>query len=257
MLLQLALFALVLLLWRVPIVNPVKLVVVLFHELSHVAAAYITGGVVFGIAVDPGGAGVTLGMGGNETLVVAAGYAGSLAIGIVLYALSAVWRPDEVWGLLSALCCVSMAFGWLNDFTTVFGYGTITLMVIGLFKLQDDYQKFFLRLVATTSCLYPILDVSGEFFQNAPRGFTVAGKKAGSDVMRLSEITGVSVIVIAGVWVAVGFLLVFLLLRWVSRKDALMEVKRSILQKRRLTAVQYPKYDPSRPGDLPRYEIHL
>jgi peptidase M50B-like protein len=256
-LVQLGLFALVLALWRLPLVNPVKLLVVLFHEVSHVLVAYATGGVVFGIAIDPGGAGVTMGMGGNEALIVAAGYVGSLLIGFLLYSLSATWKVDEVWGVLCLFCCLTMAFGWLNDFTTFFGYGTITLMFVGLFKFPEGLQRFFLRWIATTSCLYPILDVSGEFFQESARGFTVRGRLAGSDVSQLAQITGLSEALIAGVWGITGLLAVCVLIDWCSKKDAASQVKKTLFQRRRLTPVLYPKYNPDDTSNLPRHEIHL
>lgn len=42
---QLAAYGIVLLLWLVPIPNPVKLLAVTFHELSHGIVALLTGGV--------------------------------------------------------------------------------------------------------------------------------------------------------------------------------------------------------------------
>jgi hypothetical protein len=255
LLVQFGLFLLVLILWKIPIFNPIKLVVVLIHEFSHVAAAYLTGGVVFGLAIDPGGAGVTLGMGGHEVLIVSAGYVGSLLFGIFLYWLSAVWKADEVWGILTLCSCASMAFGWLNDFTFLFGYGTITLMFLGMFKLDEKVQRFLLRWVATTCCLYPILDVAGEWYQTTAQGFVVQGQVTGSDVRQLAELLGISEALIASVWVFLGIVTVPLLICWTAQRDAETEIKRTFFHNRRLTPILYPKYDPDRPQDLPRYVI--
>lgn len=255
LLIQFVLFLVVLILWKVPILNPIKLVVVLIHEFSHVAAAYLTGGVVVGMAIDPGGAGVTLGMGGNEVLIVAAGYVGSLLIGMWLYWLSAIWKADEVWAILTIFCGASMAFGWLNDFTLFFGYGTITLMLFGLVKLDEKLQRFLLRWVATTCCLYPILDVSGEWFRTEAQGFIVHGRVAGSDVSQLSALLGVSESLIAGIWILFGMVTVPILVCSTAKRDAEQEVKRTFFYKRNLTPQLYKKYDPDRPQDLPRYVI--
>lgn len=255
-LLQLILFGIVLLLWRVPIFNPIKLVVVLFHEFSHVAMAYATGGVVFGIAIDPGGAGVTLGMGGDEILIVAAGYMGSLLIGILLYLMTALWRPSEVWGFLTLVCCLTMAFGWLNSFTTFFGYGTITLMALGLFCLDDSLQKFFLRWIATTSCLYPVLDVAGEFLQDSPQGFMVQGRVAGSDVSQFSEMTGIPAEIVTAVWVVLGLATVSVLMVCTSKIDASEDLRASLFYKRRLIPLDDVEAGLEKSNSYPSYEIY-
>lgn len=107
-LIQLTVFALVLAVWSIPVINPIKLLVVLFHEMSHVLAGYATGASIFGIAIDPGGAGVTLGMGGNRLLILVAGYIGSFAMGFCLYGLCATWKPGEVWLVLAAFSGISL-----------------------------------------------------------------------------------------------------------------------------------------------------
>jgi hypothetical protein len=216
---QLGLFLLALALWPVPVINPVKLMVVLFHELAHVVAAYLTGGVVFGIAIDPGGAGATLWMGGNQLAIVAAGYAGSLAVGLFLYTLSALWDSDEVWTVLCCLCCLSLAFGWINDFTAVFGYGTIALMIAGAFYISEAGKKAILRWVATTCCLYPAIDVAGEVWFKSD-GYVFNHQRIMSDVSRLSQLTGLDEAAIGGVWVVTGLALLAWMIVWSARKDS-------------------------------------
>ena len=254
-LLQLVLFVLVLALWRVPIINPIKLIVVIFHELSHVAAAYLTGGVVFGIAIDPGGAGVTLGMGGSETIIVAAGYVGSLLVGILIYALVAVWEPDDIWGVFCILATLSVAFGWLNDFTAIFGYGTMALLFLCYFKLSAEVKKFVLRWIATTSCLYPVLDVAGEYFQAEPQGFVVGGQVIGSDVARLAELTGIPVGTLTAVWATIGLGTLCFLVIWSSKKDAATTIKKKLSLKKKLVPILHPKYNPDDTSNLPTYVI--
>ena len=255
-LIQLALFVVVLILWPIPIINPIKLLVVLFHELSHVFAAYATGGVVFGIAIDPGGAGATLGMRGNEILIVAAGYVGSLFIGYVLYGLSAVWKPIEVWAVLFLLCCISPLFGWLNDFTAFFAYGTIILMFF-CFLLSEGIKKFLLRLIATTCCLYPVIDVMGEYLQEKADGFMIKGESVGSDVSQLAALTGIPEIYIAIFWITTGLTMVYVLIRWASHKEASTEVKKSLIQYCRRKKLRRLFYDPEDPDSVPTYTLKV
>jgi hypothetical protein len=254
LLVQLGAFLLVLIIWKIPIINPVKLLVVLFHELSHVLAAYATGGVVFGIAVDPGGAGVTLGMGGDPVVIALAGYTGSLLIGALLCMLTAVWAPDEVWGVLLLLSLLSLAFGWLTELSAVFGIGTVMAMFFVPLVFSDAGQGFLLRLVATASCLYPVIDVAGEYFQAQAEGFNVRGQAVGSDVAELARLTGLPAGVLALAWAAAGLAVLAFVVAWTARKEADVAVKRSFLRRRRRT-FEYKRYDPTRPGDAPEYVL--
>jgi len=253
--LQLGVFGLVFLVWKLPLLNPVKLLVVLFHELSHVLVAYLTGGQVFGIAIDPGGAGVTLGIGGNQILILAAGYAGSLVIGWLLYTLSAVWKADEVWAVLFLLCCLSLVFNWLNEFTVFFGYGTLFLIFLGFAVLPDETRKFLLRLVATTCCLYPVIDIAGELFQRSAEGFKIGGAPVGSDIIRLAALTDIPAILLTFFWSLTGFGMAVYLIQWSARKDAELEVKRSLFRPRKRMKFEHPIYDACDSSTIQEYTI--
>jgi hypothetical protein len=245
---QFVLFGVVLALWRLPLINPIKLLVVLFHEMSHVIAAYATGGVVFGIAIDPGAAGMTLGMGGNETVILAAGYVGSVLIGAALYALCAVWGQTELLLLLCALCSLSLGFGWLNDFTAFFGYGALLLLFGALF-LPENLKKFCVRLTATCCCLYPVLDVAGEVFSGQVDGFQVRGETIGSDALQLAAATGLSEVFLVVFWVVASAAAALFMILWSSSKDAATEVKRTFLRTR-LQPARHRLYDPSDPSTV-------
>lgn len=153
------------------------------------------------------------------------------------------------------MCCVSLVFGWLNDFTAVFAYGTIFLMLLGFFVLSGGAKMFFLRLVATASCLYPIIDVAGEFYQSQQRGFRIQGEVVGSDISQLAGLTGVPESFLALVWIAAGLLAVILLMSWASKKDAEMKVKRSLFRPRFRMKFEHPSYDPNDPNNVPEYVI--
>ena len=84
--LQLGLTCLVFYLWSSPVVQPIKLMVVLFHEISHGMMALFSGGKIISILItaDEGGACET--EGGSETMIVTAGYLGSMFVGgMILY----------------------------------------------------------------------------------------------------------------------------------------------------------------------------
>lgn len=250
---QAGLFMLVILLWPLPIVNPIKLLVVLIHEISHVLAAYATGGVVFGIVIDPGGAGATLGIDGSPLAIALAGYTGSLMIGILLYVLVARWEPFEVWVVVVALCGLSLAFGWLDKFAMVFGVGAMILLLFGL-VFGARIKLFLLRWTATTCCLYPIIDVLGEIWKRGDLGLKVNGKEVGSDVVEIAKLLNVPAWAVGGVWIALGIVAVVTMALWSANYEARREVRLSL--KRKFQPKDYAqalyygdKFNP------PRYEI--
>lgn len=252
---QLGIFAVLVLLWGVPLVNPFKLLVVLFHEFSHLIAAYATGGVPFGIAIQPAGAGVTLGLGGNEVIVAMAGYVGSFAVGVALYWLSAKWEATDVWMGLFLVSCLSLAFGWLNDFTAMFGYGTLFIMGAGNFLFSPRGKLFFLRVVAATSCLYPVIDVfSTTLMFSDESGMTVNGAAVLSDVEQLEVLTGMNPVVIATVWIIISASACVSLIWWSAEKDAEQQVKRRFFRPRPPRLLD-PIYDPHDASSVREYWI--
>lgn len=249
---QLVMFLVLLALWPIPILNPVKLLVVLFHETSHVLAAWLTGGEVYGLALDPTGAGLTLGAGGNEVVIVAAGYLGSLLFGAILYALCGVWEPRDVWGFLALLCCLAPWCRFLNEFTALFCVGAIVVMVLGVFLLTPDTKKFFIRVVATTCCLYPLIDVMSEYTHRQAFG----GPETASDVSRLASMTGIPEGTLSATWLLLGLTAVMSLVLWSSEKDAARQAKLSLFRHwREKNRREYWKYDPNDPSTIPHYTI--
>jgi len=59
--------------WYTPVVYPLKIFVVLLHEMSHALAIWATGGQVESITLNPMQGGVTYGRGGIPLITLSAG----------------------------------------------------------------------------------------------------------------------------------------------------------------------------------------
>lgn len=70
--------------WSTPVVYPLRVFVVMLHEVSHAAAGVATGGQIERILLTPDEAGATYIAGGSPFLVLSAGYLGSLGWGLLL-----------------------------------------------------------------------------------------------------------------------------------------------------------------------------
>ena len=215
---QILAYFVILVLWMLPLPNPVKVLAVTFHEISHALMAVATGGSVFGFAIAPNGAGVTFGLGGNFFLILTAGYIGSCLWGALLYYGSVRWRSQSCLIALEIFVLVTAMFGWLNDFTAVFGFWSIALMT-ALFWTPEWVQVFYIRLVGSACCCYAPLEIAGELFRMG-RTPQVMGYRTASDVEQLAVLLGLPAPLIILALMAVQGAVLYGLIRWTCKQGA-------------------------------------
>ncbi len=194
-------------LWETPIVYPLKVLVVFFHELSHGVAALLTGGSVEEIHIVPEEGGLTVTRGGSEFLILSAGYLGSLAVGGVTLVLASRTRFDREIALAMGIFLVTATALFVRPFDSlgfVFGVIAGAVAIIVSRKLPEALNDFALKLIGLTSCLYAVLDIKDDILDRP--GIP-------SDARMLAEHTGVPTLVWGVVWIAIavaaaiGFLL--------------------------------------------------
>lgn len=229
--LQMAAYAVVLVLWVVPIPNPVKLLAVTFHEYSHAIAGMLTGARVFGFAIAPSGSGVTLGIGGSKLVILLAGHIGSCLWGVWLYYVSVNWRPISCIIALELVLISSAIFGWLNGFTQFFGVMTILALTL-VARAPDSVRLFFVQLVGSACCLYAPFEVLGGLVStgSAP---DVMNARTTSDIVQLSELTGIPQFFVGFAIFAVQAAVLVWLVRYTCRKGARYAFKRERAEHKR------------------------
>lgn len=121
-----------LLLWKTPVLKPMKLIAVFVHEMSHAAACWMTGGKVKEIQVFDNEGGVTKYVGGVQSIVIPAGYLGCAWWGTVFVVLSAdVIAATVAACIFIAALLVSLAFK--PNCTTItlnIGFAGLTLLCV-------------------------------------------------------------------------------------------------------------------------------
>lgn len=184
-------------LWPTVFVSPLRLLVVLFHEIGHAAAAVATGGAVREIAVTPREAGWCDCPGGNAFLTLSAGYLGSVAFGAALVAgATAGTRTARV--VLAGVGLLLVAVGLLyvgSLFTlllaAVFGAG----LLVASRELGSRGVAWTLAVIGLTSCLYVLLDLRSDVLQRPG---------APSDATALAAMTGVPALLWGLLWTALA-----------------------------------------------------
>jgi hypothetical protein len=199
-------FVAIWLLWNTPVVYPLKVFVVMLHEISHGIAAIATGGAIqrIELTVDQGGACYC--GGGNAFLTLSAGYLGSLAWGalLLLIAVGAVKRHRITLIAIGSLVAAVTVLYIRRPFGLVFGLIAGIALIAAARRLPPPVNRGILTVLGLTSCLYAILDIKSDVIDRPD---------AQSDAYMLSEMTGIPTVFWGFLWIATALLVSGLLLR--------------------------------------------
>ena len=197
--------------WDTFLVYPLKILVVLFHELSHGLAAVLTGGAIEHIEISFDQGGVCYTRGGSSFVILNAGYVGSLGAGAAMLVLGARTRHDRFFvGLLGAALLVVTLVYIRSRFGFVYGILAGSALLAISWKLPEGVSDALLTVLGTVSCLYAVWDIGSDvIFRHIP----------GSDAYRLAELTGIPSVAWGVVWVALCLVVTFEALAVVSRKE--------------------------------------
>ena len=197
--------------WYTPLVYPLKIFVVLLHELSHALAIWATGGSVDRIVLDPRQGGATWGAGGSAFLALSAGYLGSLLWGTALVA-AAHWkkvRAGTVTGVVGTLVLALTALYVRSEFGIVFGAVFGLALLASAWHLPDLWNRRLVLVLGMTSCLYAVLDIKSDVLDRP---------HLPSDAAMLAEATGIPTLFWGMLWIGVALAVCTRLFRWAWRK---------------------------------------
>ncbi len=198
-------------LWDTPVIYPLKIFVVLLHEVSHAAVAVATGGQIQRIVLDPYQGGACYCPGGNAFLTLSAGYLGSLGWGALMMEAARTrkvpteWVTGGIGALLLALTVLFVRSPFGIAFGLLFGAGLILVAR----RLTVAWNRTLLMALGLTSALYAILDIKSDILDRP---------HLESDAHMLAEITGVPTVAWGVLWIAVALGVSALLFRRAWRK---------------------------------------
>src|SRR5262245_20801466 len=190
-------FAALWFLWETPVVYPLKIFVVLLHEVSHAMMSVATGGSIDQITLDPMQGGACHCPGGNAFLTLSAGYLGSLLWGGLMLSAARTTRVKSEWvnGLIGALVIGLTVLYVRNGFGIAFGILFGLGMIFVSQKLGDAVNRPLLLTLGLTSALYAILDIKSDIIDRP---------EARSDAAMLAEITGIPTFAWGVIWIGLA-----------------------------------------------------
>ena len=201
-----AFFAALWFLWGTPIVYPLKIFVVLLHEISHAIASVATGGGIEKITLDPAQGGACYCFGGNAFITLSAGYLGSLLWGAAMFSAARSDRVKTNWvnGFIGAMVMVLTIFFVRSGFGVIFGIAFGLTMIVVSKQMSGAVNRGLLLTLGLTSALYAVLDIKSDVIDRS----TIQ-----SDAAMLAEITGVPTIAWGFLWITIAVAVCVLLMK--------------------------------------------
>ncbi|MFM7202842.1 MAG: M50 family metallopeptidase [Myxococcota bacterium] len=184
---------------------PIRVFVVLLHELGHALAAVLTGGEIerIELVAEEGGAAWT--RGGNRFLILNAGYLGSLLLGCLL-----LWMARTPRLAQGALALMTLTVGvttllYLRPLVSfAFAYGMVASVALLVATLRAPIlvQQGLLHGLGLFSCLYALFDIRDDVLNFNRVGGT-------SDAVMLAELTGVPSMLWGLAWLGLSLVMLW------------------------------------------------
>ena len=193
-------------LWNTFLIYPIKLFVVLTHEMSHGISAIISGGKLDSILLTSSLGGESRTIGGSKFIIASAGYLGSLIFGALLFISGYKEKMRKVFSIILAILLILFAANYLDG-----GFGRISAVLFALFfilfpiYLPEIANAYFYKILGLISMAYVAIDIKEDILTNVYRP---------SDAQFIAELTSVSATVWGLLWMSISILTIFLLLRW-------------------------------------------
>lgn len=202
----LALTLVIFALWQTPLVAPLKILVVFFHEFAHALATWLTGGVVEELSVSARQGGFVRSRGGNGFVILTAGYLGSLLIGAGVLLLALKTSADR---LLLGLCgavMVGVALFYVRDlFALAFTLGVGAVMLALARFASVAACDLILRVIGLASLIYVPYDIFDD---------TIARSDLHSDAYMLAERYFGTTMFWGGLWLGISLVVIGFCLRF-------------------------------------------
>jgi hypothetical protein len=185
-------------LWDTYFVYPIKLFVVMLHELSHAIAAFLTGGKIISMNIGFNLGGKCEAEGGNVFIISAAGYLGSLLFGLVFFI-----SPNNVkhgkWIVISvcSLIIIMSLFTATNGLFILLAFISSGIMITCAFYSRIPMVAILMRALGLLSCIYVLFDIKEDVLQRTD---------SVSDASVLANILNVSTYLVGIVWIIVSLM---------------------------------------------------
>ncbi|MDQ7815839.1 MAG: M50 family metallopeptidase [Melioribacteraceae bacterium] len=198
------------LLWDTLFIYPIKLLVVLFHEISHGLAAVLSGGKVVALDVGLDLSGVCTIEGGNSFFIASSGYLGSFIFGMILF-YSSYNKNFGQW-ILPIIAVVLIIFTINSSTNAALPFalmGVILIIFLIKYFAPSKVSDFVLKSIGLISCIYVLIDIKEDILDTS---------YSYSDASILAQLTGISELIWGLLWLSLSIVGIFFLLKLAYKK---------------------------------------
>jgi hypothetical protein len=201
------LFAAALYFWNSIIVYPIKLFVVLLHEMSHGIAAIVLGGSIKAIEISSrvgGYCSYTIPQNLlKEIIIASAGYLGSIIWGGVIFLSASKVQKDRYISLIIGIVMLFLSFFVIQSgeiFGIIYCFLTAFLLILSFKYIKDWLHDYMLKFIGLTSCLYVIVDIKTDL---------IGQSGIGSDADQIAQLTGIPSSVTGIAWALIACIILY------------------------------------------------
>jgi len=210
------LITVVILFWNTLLVYPIKLFVVMLHEMSHGLMAIAFGGQIIEIQISKQIGGYCLysitPSFWSSFMTGSAGYLGSLFWGALILILAVKSEKDKYITLVIGMILLVLSYFVMQSgefFGTTMTFGLGLFMLIAFKYFGNFFHDLWLKFLGIISCAYVILDIKGDLIDNS---------NIGSDADAIAVLTGLPSVFIGIAWMCIALTTMFIVLRYVYKK---------------------------------------
>jgi len=202
--------------WNTLLIYPIKLFVVMLHEMSHGLMAVLFGGKILQIQIDSQIGGyceyqIKAGFWG-QFMTASAGYLGSLIGGILILLAAIKSIKDKYITLIIGIILLLLSYFVLQSgelFGTAITLGFGFFMMLAFKYGQPLFHDLFLKFIGITSCVYVIIDIKEDVL------FPLTNQV--SDAQQIANLTGIPSRIVGIFWMLIALLLLFYTFQYIYR----------------------------------------
>ncbi|MCZ7601413.1 MAG: M50 family metallopeptidase [Melioribacteraceae bacterium] len=191
--------------WNTFVLFPIKIFVVLLHEMSHGIVAVFTGGKIISIEVTEYLGGITTTEGGNIILIASSGYLGSVAIGTLLF-YSSFDKKLSIWfttglAILLVIFTANFLIGTISQITAILA---AVILIISPRYFNAIVNQILLQAIGLVSVFYVLIDMKEDL---------LSGNAYQTDSNLLESLTSIPSSFIAIFWISISIIVIYFLVK--------------------------------------------
>ena len=204
-------FILAVVLWDTVFIYPIKIFVVMLHEISHGLMAEMVGGDIIKIEINAliGGSCTSTRPSGfmPSFMIASAGYLGSLFWGAIIFLIAAHTDYDRYLTAFIGFGSLLITYYVIRSgelFGIVFCTAFSLFMLVSARFLPLIFHDYLLKFIGITSCLYVVLDIKSDL---------ITRSGIGSDADQIAQMTGIPSVLIGIIWITIAITIVYYMLK--------------------------------------------